>query len=379
MKKKILFIANEIQVGGASNSLFQLACSIKKNYTPIILVNKKGPLTKRFEQENIKYIVLKYKPYATGEGSSNLKKIIKKILLPYLKISHSVLNNLALKKINKLINMDEISLIHTNVNRDDFGILLSKKYNIPHIMHLREFGDIDYKLLYLRKDYIDFVSQNTKYFIAISNVIKEHFIKKGFDKDKIKVIYNGVKINPNPKPDKNKNLNILFLGGIQESKGQLELIEALNLIPKEIPVKVDFYGMKNYEYKKLLINKIKEYHLKNIYFNSYINDVNSIMHNYNIGIMCSRKEAFGRVIVEYMTNKLITIVPNKGACVEIVSKDSGFIYEYGNYNNLACILTKIYNMDLKDRQKIIDNGYKRAKYFSVENNAKNIMKLYESI
>ena len=41
--------------------------------------------------------------------------------------------------------MSKIDIIHTNVNRDDFGILLSQKYHKPHIQHIREFQDQDYK------------------------------------------------------------------------------------------------------------------------------------------------------------------------------------------------------------------------------------------
>ncbi len=380
-KKRILFIANEIQVGGATKSLFYLANSLTDDYEPIILVNKEGYLTDMCNQNNIKYLILKYKPFSIGEGTTKFKRVIKKILLPILKVQYIVCNKLALKKIDKIINMQEVSIIHTNVNRDDFGALLSQKYHIPHIWHLREFGDSDYKCYFFRKNYIDFMNRNTNYFIAISNVIKDSFVKRGLEKDKIKVIYNGVKTRDNPKPNKDKKLNILFMGGIQESKGQLELIEALNFLSKEVQknIKVDFYGTCVLDYKNLLLNKIKEYHLENICFHDYITNIDDIMSNYNVGIMCSRSEAFGRVIVEYMTNKLITIVPNTGACPEIITKDTGFIYQYHDYKNLSNILTKIYNMSLTDRKKIIDKGYERSKCFSSENNAKNIMKLYEDV
>ena len=309
------------------------------------------------------------------------KKVAKKILFPLLKLKYFIRNKLALKQIDKLIDMNEISLIHTNVNRDDFGALLSKKYHIPHIMHLREFGDSDYKLLYLRKKYITFLNNNTDRFIAISNVIKENFVKKGIDKNKIKVIYNGVQLNEKAKTNTDKNLNILFLGGIQESKGQLELIEALNLIPAEIRknINVSFYGEANKDYKKMLLNKIENYNLQNIKFHSFIDNIDIIMKDYNVGIMCSKSEAFGRVIVEYMTNKLITIVPNTGACPEIVTKNSSFIYKHNDYQDLADIIIKIYNMPLEERNKISQNGYERSKEFSDIKNAENIMKLYDEI
>ncbi len=381
MKKKILFIANEAQIGGATKSLIYLVKNVSDKYDPIILMNRTGLLSELCKKNNLNYFVLKYKPFAIGRGSTRLKIIIKKILFPLLKLQYIIYNQLALRKIDSLIDMKEISLIHSNVNRDDFGILLSKKYNILHIMHLREFGNMDYKLLRFRKNHIKYMNENTNYFIAISKTIRDYFVSQGLTENKIKLIYNGVHLQENIKKSfYSNNLKIIFMGGIQESKGQIELINALNLLTKNIKDKiiVDFYGKGTKSYILYLKKIIKKYKLeKNITFNDYDINIDKKIQNYDIGIMCSKSEAFGRVIVEYMTNKLITIVPDTGSAPEIVTNDSGFIYNYGNYKDLANIITKIYNMTDKEKIKIVENGYKRSKQFSDVNNAKNIMLLYE--
>ena len=184
---KILFVASDAQYGGATKELLYIATNLKKNFKPIVLMNKIGPLTDMCKANNIEYIILCYKPFAMSKGSSKLKKIIKKFLYPFFKIQYILCNKLALEKIDKLINMKDISIIHTNVNRDDFGALLAKRYNIPHVWHLREFGDLDYDCIYFKKNYIDFMNQNADYFIAISNVIKDNFIKKWINKLPFKI------------------------------------------------------------------------------------------------------------------------------------------------------------------------------------------------
>ena len=379
---RILFIANEIQIGGATKELIHLASNLKSEFKPIILMNKLGPLSEMCERLNIEYAVLKYKAFSIGEGSTKMKRIIKKLLVPFLKFEYLMCNKIALYRIKYLIDMEKISLIHTNVNRDDFGALLSRKYNIPHVWHLREFGDSDYKCYYFRKNYIDFMNKNTESFIAISKVIQESFIKKGIDAKKIPVIYDGIKINKdfNKKINDNK-LRILFMGNIQEAKGQIELIEALHLLPVNVlnNIYVDFYGAGGKDYIKFLKRKVNEYSLKNIKFNGYTHDIEKIIKNYDVGIMCSKSEAFGLVTIEYMTNKLITIVPNTGACPELVTKNSGFIYEHGNYKNLSDIIFKIYNMTLEEKYNLSQNGFERAKFFSSKNNARKIEKLYEQL
>ena len=88
MKKKILFIANEIQIGGATKSLVYMAKNMHKQYEPIILINKEGPLTKMCEKYNIKYFILNYEGFAVCEGITKLKKIAKKLLFPLLKLKY---------------------------------------------------------------------------------------------------------------------------------------------------------------------------------------------------------------------------------------------------------------------------------------------------
>lgn len=382
---KVLFVANIGQIGGATNCLFTLANSLNKakKIEPIILISKKGNLTNMCDKANIKYIILKFDAFVINEGSTKIKKIIKKFLFPIFKLRNIILNKAALNKIDNLIDMNEIDIIHTNVNRDNFGAILSKKYNIPHVWHLREFGDIDYKCLYYNKNYINYMNQNTDYFISVSNAIRNNFIIKGLDINKIYTIYDGIsKFSDYDKKFSKNQLKILFMGGIQESKGQIQLIEALHLLSSDVlkNIKVDFYGNGSLEYIKKLKEKINEYKLNSVFkFNGYSNNLNKEIKKYDIGIMCSKCEAFGMVTIEYMANKLITIVSNTGASPEIVTSKSGFIYEYNNYQSLANIIKKIYYMDEITKKEISNNAFERSKYFSEEKTIENILKLYKKI
>ena len=74
---KVLFIANEIQIGGATKELLHLVSNLSHEFKPIILVNKEGPLTEMCKSKNIDYIVLKFKPFSIGTGTTKLKQIVK--------------------------------------------------------------------------------------------------------------------------------------------------------------------------------------------------------------------------------------------------------------------------------------------------------------
>ena len=62
--------------------------------------------------------------------------------------------------------------------------------------------------------------------------------------------------------------------------------------------------------------------------------LNSIYKNYNIGLMCSKKEGFGRVTVEYISAGLYVIASNTGANPEIIKKEFGELYKYGDTKDL---------------------------------------------
>lgn len=385
---KILFIANEFQTGGATKSLIGLAKCLKEefNVEPIIFVNKMGYLTDMCEKYSIKYYKIHYKSFVIGAGNTKFRKLIKKILLPIFKIRHIIFTRIALKQAKYILKKNKIDIIHTNTNRDDFGAILAQKYNIPHIWHLREFGENDYECIFLRKDYINYMNKFTTNFIAISKVIKDYFITKGIEKNKVELIYNGIHINQKTSKkiiNNDNKMKIVFLGGICNNKGQYQLIDSLKYLPKEVRnnIIIDFYGNGSEKYINYLKSKVKNLELgNNIKFYGYCNDIDEKINTYDVGIMCSKSEAFGRVTIEYMTNNLITIASDTGANPELIDNGkNGFLYKYDNIKSLADVLLTVYNLPQADRDTIIQNGYLLSKSFSDRNNALNIYNLYKKI
>jgi glycosyltransferase involved in cell wall biosynthesis len=130
----------------------------------------------------------------------------------------------------------------------------------------------------------------------------------------------------------------VFAGIISETKGQFQLIEAMKIMPEELRkyIRVDFYGGG----RKAYIDHLKRYVEKHglsecISFKGYSSDLPKILPDYDIGVVASRSEAFGRVTAEYMAAGLLVIASDTGANPEIVThwKD-GLIYEYGNTTEL---------------------------------------------
>lgn len=108
---------------------------------------------------------------------------------------------------------------------------------------------------------------------------------------------------------------------------------------------------------------IKDHNLNNyINFKGYEENLENIIKKYDVGINCSRSEAFGLVTVEYMASGVCPIVSNTGSNPDIVvNGQNGLIYEYGNVDSLKnCLLY------VRDNREILNKYGHNARQCAVE-------------
>lgn len=374
---QVLFVTHYADLYGANLSMLNMILELKNNYNviPIVLVNEKGKLTDELEKNNIQYIVKKYYICAINNKEKSIwfKKVRKKLvrLITYQHIIYSI------KRANQ-----HIDLVHTNSSMTDIGYFISKNMKCPHVWHIREYGLEDYGLLQIdRQQKIRKRYEKSKYIIAISKSI-EKMIRKISDKVYVKTIYNGVNIPPEYSKNYNKKINFCLVGLICRNKNQIEAVMAAKIL-LESGVKnfcVNIVGNDIEGEKQRIIDFIKVYHLEN-YINlvGYKKDINNYLVNMDVGILTSKKEAFGRVTIEYMSNYMPVIGTDTGGTKELIKNgENGFLYERNNCASLAHLMKII----IDNPQLLLEMGNKARKFsleFSVERNAKAVYEIYKSI
>lgn len=386
---KVLYVTDVVDRFGATNSFKEMVKELNSKYNvePIILTSKKGLITKYANDNQFETYAIGYDSVLYRDSENKLKNFVKRLTkrqVQKVKVAYKEYN--AMKKVEKLINFDDIDIIHSNINRNDIGARIAQKYKIPHVMHLREFSDLDFNYFPLYNNYINLINSNTNRFIAISRVIKKHWNNKGIPDEKIEVVYNGVdnkKFIPKEKFNDGK-IHVIFSGAISPTKGQIEAIKAIKLIKNEFKEKIvlDIYGTGNEEYVKKLHKFILENNLeKNIDFKGYVDNIYEYVGKYDIGLVCSKSEGFGRVTAEYMHAGLIVIASNKGANSELIDNgENGFLYEYGNSDDLSKKIEKVIEEKSDFKQKIVEEAMKKANnMFTAEKNADNVYKIYEEV
>ncbi len=382
----VLLIADGDIKYGASHSLFQMAKELSSFYE--INIQIVMPVTAGFKGEldtGIKVLYIRYSPFYQGIPADRwkfpIKYIVRGIMYWFGRIC-------AVNELEKQLDIHKIDLIHSNSSREDLGALIANKYKIPLIWHIREFGDRDYSCYSYRKNYIDYMNQSACRFIAVSDAVRAHWIKKGIQREKINCVYNGISQrdivikSEDALICNNKQLRMALLGCISSTKGQAWAIEAIKkLADEKIYISLDIIGDGAKAYIKKLKKKIYGYGLQDlIAFKGYLKNPGEQLYQYDIGLMCSKDEGFGRVTVEYMMAGLCVIASDTGANKELIEDgESGLIYQYGNTESLVNTIKKCID-NPEDRCRIAKCGCIRANQeFTAERNAKRICEIYKSI
>lgn len=378
---RVLYIAGAEDFGGAANSFKEMVTQLHKrhNVECIIVTNQEQPETNAaLDAVCLDRIGVEYGA-AMESPSINTIRTIARFMRSSLR---RFKNKKACEEIEKRVDMNMVDLIHTNSARIDLGMMLGKRNHIKCVTHLREFGKEDFHCINLRLAYTRYMNKTNSAFIAISNSVKNAWAEKGVEFCKIHTIYNGIDLSDikNASPFQEKKIKCVIVGGVVRAKGQHEIIEALAMIPFDIRkfIHVDIIGWGDKNYIEQLKSRIKELNLNDqVTFLGRRNDIHSLLAKYDVGLMCSRAEAFGRVTAEYMHAGLLVIASDTGANPELIKDGgSGLLYHYGNYEDLASKIE--YAFSHPQECKAIT---KRGKEFAAENftcmkNADNIYNLY---
>lgn len=376
---KILFIAHEMELGGATLALLELIENLQKKGIDIcvLLPNNKGILLEKLKKKNIEIVICKSRRLL--KDKYNVYNCINVILSIIYNLIVSFVVSFKLKKMN-------ISIIHTNSSVICFGAFLSCVTGIPHIQHIREFTENDKrKYVYMKQWILKFINKNTLMAVTVSNVLKSTY--KVSYKERIVTIYDGIKTIERRKLkvfDKNEVFKICVIGAVCNLKGQIDAIKSVAILIEKgiLNIKLIIVGRRDKAYYEELIKIIDKRNIsKYIKFEDFNNDIYSIRRNMNLELNCSRSEGFGRTTVEAMMCGIPIIGADNTATLELIGNNmkKGILYKTGDQYDLA---NKIeYVMNNQDKIKIIvDNAYKFAKDNLTDNiNTENIYMLYKKI
>jgi L-malate glycosyltransferase len=374
MNKILIYISANVNQDGAERSLVALSrhLNIHTNIDAIVIIPKNGPIVKLLEKNDINYIIHPFFGIVnTGRGVKYLRGMVKFTF--NLLSSFTLYLKLYFKKTMPVI-------VHTNTLTTDFGYLLSRRMNCPHVWHIREFAklafDFDFEL---GLPYVKHCIKNSSKVICISESVKEYYSTLFKNNDLVRV-YNGIDISQIhvTKYRTSGTFRMLLIGRLSPEKSQKHAILACSELLKSgrNNFVLDIWG-EGSDYENL-VNLIKSLNLeKYIKMKGYGNSIP--IHEYDLGLNCTIYEAFGRVTVEYMLSGIPVVGSDSGGTKEIISKDTGALYRKDNFISCFEALSLFYDDRLLCKRMGLAGRLRATSLFSEQSYFSNIIAQYEKI
>ena len=196
--------------------------------------------------------------------------------------------------------------------------------------------------------------------VTVSKAVVDYLIKKGIRKEKIELIYNGIKMNNNPHSFNIPKIRqgyglpkdafvIGAVGRLTKVKGHSYLIEAMPSILNEIkncylviagegPLKEDLMSLIK---KNNLLNNVK--------LIGYTEDIGEFLAMIDLFVMPSLSEGLPIALLEAMANEKPIIASNVGGIPEVItSEDTGILIQPTDSSAISKVIKKLYH----DKDKI---------------------------
>lgn len=373
---KILYITNKDEYSGSSIALLNLISSLKdKAEIEVVFPRKKGDVSARLEQQGIKCYHFRYtmSTYASSK-------------LPFFRRMLQNIYNILIKyygvqKLLSVIDFSKPDIIHTNNGPTEIGYICAKKRNIPHVWHLREYIDKDFAMHPIPSfsSYIKKYSDPINHCITITEGVKKHF---GLKENAV-TVYDGALIGQSLNI-KEKDNYFLFVGRLQEAKGDLCLLKAFaSYVRYGGECNLYYAGEAQGDRIELIKKYIEDQHMENrVKLLGFRSDVNHLMAKAKALFVPSRFEGFGFITAEAMYNHCLVVGRNTAGTKEqfdnglkITGKEIGI--RFNKDEEMTNIMHSISRNNYTD---YIERAYSVvSRLYQSENNANIIFDLYKKI
>lgn len=300
---RILYILHNTYIDGGATKSFctMLHGLIHLGVEPLVITPDENGVYKVLSAEGINVKSIAFRP-ATYPKRRDIKKDTL-LFLPRL-LARLLFNSIAYCKIKHIARDFHPALIHSNTSVVDVGFRAAKALHIPHIFHVREYADIDFKLHFYptQSRYRKMLKSTDTHTICITkDICKHHGLATT---GRSRVIYNGICSSKDTMPQTSDGAYFLYAGRIQPQKGLHELLSAYNEYCKRMdnPLKLIVVGT---AVGNAYISSQKQFIKDNgmdryVEFHGQQDNVADYMLHATATIVPSLFEGFGRVMPEAM-------------------------------------------------------------------------------
>jgi glycosyltransferase involved in cell wall biosynthesis len=362
---RVCFVSHLWAHGGAQLSLIELIDTLTARGVECrVVVPEGGDIPSALEERGVPCLAHDYLPWACQVPLARSDRFLKK---PVVHLLRAV-------KLARLIRRWRCDVIVTNTITVCEGALAAFILRVPHITHVREFGDLDHGLYFEwgARLSVRLLSVLSTRVVFNSTALADHYSRQ-VPAARARVIYNAVSVAPATlardeplKPfGERACFRCLLVGWLLPGKGHEDAIRAIaELVHRGVPVKLKIVGeggsgAYGRSLRELIDRLGVAAHIEMV---GPAPDPRAFFGDADVALMCSRMEAFGRVTVEAMKLGTPVIGTRSGGTPEIVREGfNGYLYTPGAAGELADKIELL----ARDRHGAREMG-ERARRFAME-------------
>ena len=378
---KIIYLNPTSEVGGAERSLLDLLKHLdKEKYRPVVCIPSEGKLMWEARRIGVETKVIPLHPEISKLSRENGNRYFYQLLsIPWYLLPTII-------KMARFVRSKDVDMIVTNGIKCHFiGSMVSSLTGSKLIWHVRDLvekGWLKWALRFMGGYFPDKIITNSS---AVGGIFpgnkKKETVYNGIDLSHFRPGINGKKIRSEFKVGRDTKLNGT-IGHLAPLKGYEELTDAMvGLVREGCDVKLAIVGEAIYQnsnsYKQRLLSLVYSKGLKDrVIFVGFREDIPDLLASFDVFVLPSRSEGFGRVNLEAMAMGKPIIASNLSGFADVLTYGiEGLLVPPCDDEGLAQALTSLIT-DRKLRGEMRARGIVKASNYGWESIAKRIVEYY---
>jgi glycosyltransferase involved in cell wall biosynthesis len=322
-KPLIVWQAHEGNLSGANIAMLEYIDALHAVYRSHVILPHEGSMRKALAELGVPVSVIPQYGWSGNISVTDVRSRLK----------HFLRSQIAVKTIEKFLQQVGAALVCTNTLVPFVAAKAAYALHLPHVWWIHEYGEEDFGFSIGNGNPASAykkMQQWSKLVICNSKDVTKKF-KRLLPVADVQCIYQPVTwptIIETPK--KHTRSGYLMFGQLTASKGHMEVLEAV-VKAKQLGVNVQLAIKGPCEqpvYFATLQNFIIANHLdEHVTIETGYLIKEQVIPSYEVLIVASRSEAFGRVIVEANKAGLYVLVKNSGGAPEQVNSSNGLLYD----------------------------------------------------
>lgn len=377
----VVFVLHYAGVYGANLSMLSTAKALSRQHGihPVFLVPGQGPVLDALKKDGFRVITTAAKGAVNDASRWSRMKAGGRLVHNALQVFRAL----------RLLRHQPVDLVYVNSLSNQLGLLLAHWMKKPFIVHLREYGWEDYGFRYdFESTLLPRLLARSSKIVCISADLQQDHLRR-FPKTpstQTTVIYNGIgsmhQIQQLSQPGVRVHevtpscrVELGLVGYIAPNKGHETALKALALLTSQgQDMRLHIFG----EGPDSEVSRLKALADAlgvgdRVIFRGHVNEPEKIYAELQILLMCSKREAMGRVTAEAMSRGLVVVGHSAGATRELISHGvNGFLYEgFDNAEGLAAALRQAANPEVACviRRRAHQDA---LNWFTTENNGQRV-------